>query len=79
MIQVTRLNGDKYFINPHLIESIDCNPDTTITMMPSKKIIVKEHIDEVVQSIIAYRKHIGIAISDAEGNYVVCDVEGDLK
>lgn len=68
MIKVTRFNGGIYYINPHLIESIESHPDTTITVMPSKKLVVKESIEEVISRIINYRRSIGISCSDAEAN-----------
>ena len=60
MIKVTRLNGDMYWINPHQIETIECNPDVTLNMLSGKCYIVKEAIDEIIEKIVAYRKHIGV-------------------
>ena len=41
MIEVNRLDGSSYWINPHQIECMELNPDLTITMLSGKKIIVK--------------------------------------
>lgn len=60
MIPVTRLDGSKYWINPHMIESMDKNPDLTITFLSGKKVVVKDTPDDVINSIISYRKKIGI-------------------
>jgi flagellar protein FlbD len=60
MIEVTRLDGKKYWINPHQIESININPDVTLMMLSGKSVVVKENPDEIVQKIIEYRKQIGI-------------------
>jgi flagellar protein FlbD len=59
MIEVTRLNGVVYFINPHQIEYIESNPDTTITMLSGKRLVVKEDYQSVAARIIEYRKKIG--------------------
>ncbi|MDR2740320.1 MAG: flagellar FlbD family protein [Treponema sp.] len=59
MIQVTRLNGFEYYINPHQIETIEVRPDTTFQMLSGKIIIVKETVDEVVDRIVEYRRRIG--------------------
>jgi flagellar protein FlbD len=59
LIQVTRLNGVVFFINPHQIEYIESNPDTTLVMLSDKRIIVKESVDEVRRSIVEYRRLIG--------------------
>lgn len=60
MIEVTRLNGKKYFLNPHLIESMEEKPDLTIVLITGKVIVIKETPQEVIDRIIAYRKQIGI-------------------
>lgn len=64
MIEVTRLNGKNYFINPHMIESMESLPDLTITMLSGKKIIVSNTAEEIIQKIIAYRKQIGINMQE---------------
>ena len=60
MIKLTRLNGAQYWINPHQIELIECNPDVTLNMLSGKHYIVKESVEEVIEAIVAYRKRIGI-------------------
>ena len=59
MITVTRLNGTEYLLNPHLIEAIEQNPDTTLTLVSGKKVIVKESPRQVLDRIVAYRKKLG--------------------
>jgi flagellar protein FlbD len=61
VIKVTRLNGTEYLLNPHLIESIDKTPDTTITLVSGKKVVIKETPKEMVDEIVAYRKRLGIS------------------
>jgi len=58
MLEVTRLNGQKIVINSELIEYIDANPDTTITLTTGNKFVVKELLDEVVEKIIEYKRQI---------------------
>lgn len=58
MIEVTRLNGIKYWVNPHQIESIEQNPDVTLVMLSGKTLIVKEKPEEIIEEIIAYRRKI---------------------
>jgi flagellar protein FlbD len=59
MIQVTRLNGAEYYINPHQIESIELRPDTTLIMLSGKSIVVLEKEKEIIDRIVEYRKRIG--------------------
>ncbi|MCR5763463.1 MAG: flagellar FlbD family protein [Treponema sp.] len=60
MIQVTRLDGKIYWINPHQIESMEENPDLTISLLSGKKVVVRERPDEIILRIIEYRRKIGI-------------------
>jgi len=59
MIQVTRLDGKEYYINPHQIESIEVHPDTTLLMLSGKHVIVREKVSELIGRIVEYRKQIG--------------------
>ena len=59
MIEVTRLDGKVYYVNPHQIEYIECNPDTTLVMLSGKRLVVNESYDQVFERIVAYRRLIG--------------------
>jgi flagellar protein FlbD len=58
MIKVTRLDGMEYFINPHQIECIEVNPDTTLVMLSGKRHIVREEVDDVLGKIESYHRRI---------------------
>ena len=59
MVEVTRLDGKTYYVNPHQIEYIERNPDTTLTMLSGKKLVVREDYQTVFRRIVEYRKLIG--------------------
>ncbi|MGI5172201.1 flagellar FlbD family protein [Treponema sp. OMZ 840] len=59
MIEVTRLDGSLYWINPHQIEYMEQNPDLTLVMLSGKKLVVRNTADDMLQKIIAYRQRIG--------------------
>ncbi|TVQ27642.1 MAG: flagellar protein FlbD [Spirochaetaceae bacterium] len=59
MISVTRLDGREYLVNPHQIESIEVNPDTTLIMVSGKRLVVREECRTIVDEIVAYRRLIG--------------------
>jgi flagellar protein FlbD len=63
MIKVTRLDGMEYYINPHQIECIEINPDTTLVMLSGKHYIVRDEADEVLENIEAYRRRIGPSVA----------------
>ena len=58
MIEVTKLNGTKVLVNPHLFEIVEETPDTVITLTTGKKIIVKESRQEIKNLVKLYRKDI---------------------
>lgn len=59
MIKVTKLDGTEYYINPHQIEYIESNPDTTLVMLSGKRLIIKEEYDIIYNRIVEYRRLIG--------------------
>ena len=59
MIQVTRLDGKSYYVNPHQIEYIEANPDTTLIMLSGKRLVVQEDYQAVFDRIVDYRRQIG--------------------
>ena len=56
MITVTRLDGAELVVNAELIELVEAMPDTHLTLMDGRKLIVKEPPSEVVARVIAYRR-----------------------
>jgi len=60
MILVTQLNGKQYWINPHLIQCIETNPDVTLVLVSGKHLVVKEKPEEIIEKIVEYRARIGI-------------------
>ena len=60
MIDIMRLDGKKYWVNPHMIESMESTPDLTLTMLSGRKIIVKNSPDEIIENISDDRRNIGV-------------------
>ncbi len=60
VIKVTRLNGDEYWLNPHMIETMESTPDTTISLITGKKLVVKENPEKVMNLIVSYRQTLGL-------------------
>ncbi|MCD6239661.1 MAG: flagellar protein FlbD [Thermotoga sp.] len=58
MIELTRFNGKTFYLNAEKIEMVECTPDTVITLEDSKKFVVKESVEEVVNRIIQYKRMI---------------------
>lgn len=58
MIKLHRLNNSELMLNASQIETVEATPDTVITLINDKKIIVKESVDEVRNSVIEYHQTI---------------------
>ncbi|MBE5925843.1 MAG: flagellar protein FlbD [Lachnospiraceae bacterium] len=58
MIEVTRLNGEPLSINEDLIEFMEETPDTVISFLTGKKLVVKEKISEIEEKIVVFKKKI---------------------
>jgi flagellar protein FlbD len=58
MIEVTRINGTRILINPHLLELVEETPDTVLTLTTGRKIIVKESRQDIKNLVKSYRKDI---------------------
>lgn len=65
MIEVTALNGKNFYLNPDLIYRMDELPDTTITLVDGKVLIVRDSSKAVAEKIITYRKEIYQVMVDA--------------
>ncbi len=59
MIEVTRLDGKGFYVNPHQIEYIESNPDTTLIMLSGKRLVVREDYETIFDRIVEYRRRIG--------------------
>jgi flagellar protein FlbD len=60
VITLTRLNNSSFTLNALLIEYVETLPDTTITLINNKKLVVKNTETEVIQMIISFYKTIGL-------------------
>lgn len=60
MIEVTRLNDAKLVINADLIEFVEANPDTIISLTTGKKIMVRETPQEIIERVAQFRNRISI-------------------
>ncbi|HOO11476.1 MAG TPA: flagellar FlbD family protein [Bacillota bacterium] len=56
MIKVTRLNGKEFVVNAEQIEFAEETPDTVISLISGKKIVVNENVDQVIEKVIEYKK-----------------------
>lgn len=58
MIELTRLNGQKLFVNCDLLKSAEASPDTVLTLLTGDKIVVRECCEEVVALAVSFRARV---------------------
>lgn len=61
MIKLTKFNSETskkgdFILNAEIIETIEETPDTVITLLNGKKLIVDQPMDEVVRRVMTYRR-----------------------
>ncbi len=59
MITVTRFDNTAFIVNADLIEFVETLPDTHLTLVTGKKLLVRETAQEVVARVLAYRRLAG--------------------
>lgn len=72
MIELTRLNGQKLFVNCDLLKYAEASPDTVLTLLTGDKLVVRESCEDVVALAIVFRARVlgavwpdGVAASSA--------------
>ena len=58
MLQLTRLSGPVFALNPDLIERAEATPDTVVTLVNGSKYVIRESLDELTNLIRDYRADI---------------------
>ena len=59
MIQVTKLNGGAFYVNPYEIEFIEETPDTVISLKSGKKVLVAEDAQTVIGRMVDFYRIAG--------------------
>lgn len=55
MIILTRLNGERFALNPDLLERVDSTPDTVLTLLGGTKYVVSESLEGVIERVRLFR------------------------
>ena len=56
MIQVTRINGERFHINPDAIEFLEETPDTVVSLASGRKVVVAESAKDIQRKIVVFRR-----------------------
>jgi flagellar protein FlbD len=55
MIELTRLNGNRMFVNCDLLKYAEASPDTVLTLITGEKVVVRETCEQVISLALGYR------------------------
>lgn len=58
MIVLHRLNGKEFVLNCELIQYVESTPDTMITLLNQEKFMVKETVQQVIESAKKYKQEV---------------------
>jgi flagellar protein FlbD len=58
VITLHKLGGAPLVLNAELIETVESTPDTLITLVDRRRIMVAEPVEDVVAAVVAYRRAI---------------------
>lgn len=63
MIELTRLNGEVFYLNPELIETIEGEKNAIVSLTTKKKLVVQEAPKEVRRLFLRYKRAISARMS----------------
>ncbi|PKK91378.1 MAG: flagellar protein [Candidatus Wallbacteria bacterium HGW-Wallbacteria-1] len=77
MIKLTRLSGKTYYVNAEQIEFAEATPDTVITLLNGKKLVVSESIEDIVERVSDYHRQVGKSLYQKVLNRLLDMERGD--
>ncbi|MGN6612908.1 MAG: flagellar FlbD family protein [Angustibacter sp.] len=78
MIQLTRLNGPGFALNPDLIQRAEATPDTVVTLVDGTKYVVAESVEQLMERVLTHRASVvALAQHLAEASAAVTDDDLD--
>ena len=79
MIILTRLTGQRFAVNPDLIERVETTPDTIVTLVDGTKYLVKEDIEDIASLVVDHRAAVvakAIDIANVDKGTALASVTG---
>lgn len=58
MIKLHRLNEEEFLVNCEQIEFVEETPNTVVSMVSGRKLVVEEPCNEIVRMVIEYKRKI---------------------
>ena len=79
MIKLTRFNHTEIVMNAELIEHIESTPDTVVSSVTGRKLLVLETVDEVIRRVVEYRRLIGPCVPRITANALAFETEQESE
>ena len=70
---MTRINGEAFALNPDLIERVEETPDTHITLVDGKHLMVTESLNDVIDAIRRDRATVLALASEVADEVIAAD------
>lgn len=75
MIKLSRINGVQFILNAELIEQIESTPDTVITLVGGKTLMVAEPVKKVMARVMRYKRRVNRPLMQKKDKHAVCRAE----
>jgi len=79
VIILTRLNGQRFAVNPDLIERVESTPDSIVTLVDGTKYLVTEGMEAIAELVIEHRAAVvarAIDVAHTDESATVASVTG---
>jgi flagellar protein FlbD len=82
LILVHRLKGEPFFVNADLIDSVEATPDTVLSLVDGRRVVIADAPEEIVERIIHFRAAVLVAAEqlragEPAGKLVLLQGEGE--
>jgi flagellar protein FlbD len=79
VIILTRLTGQRFAVNPDLIERVETTPDTIVTLVDNTKYLVKEELEDIAALVVDHRAAVvakAIDVANVDRSTALASVAG---
>ena len=68
MIELTKLNGERFVVNAEHIDCVEAQPDTSLVLASGRRFVVREPPAEIIDRTVAYKRkiHFPLTLAAAE-------------
>lgn len=56
MIELTKITGEKFYLNPDVLKFVEDCGDTILTLTTGERLLVREEVEEIVSQFLCYKR-----------------------